>query len=79
MRELPPLTKQGRSIVSGSSQLTMSYDERYEGRASGTKTLLSASIQVNYEELAMLPTGIISSSEQFQRSSIGFNSSIRWN
>ena len=55
----------GRSIVSGSSQLTMSYDERYEGRASGTKTLLSASIQVNYEELAMLPTGIISSSEQF--------------
>ena len=42
----------------------MSYDERYEGRASGTKTLLSASIQVNYEEL-MLTTDIISSSEQF--------------
>ena len=54
----------GRSIVSGSSQLTSSYDERYEARASATNTLLSASIQVNYEELANLPDNIVSSSEQ---------------
>ena len=54
----------GRSIVSGSSQLTSSYDERYEARANATKTLLSASIQVNYEELANLPDNIVSSSEQ---------------
>ena len=44
--------------------LTSSYDERYEARANATKTLLSASIQVNYEELANLPDNIVSSSEQ---------------
>ena len=54
----------GRSIVSGSSQLTSSYDERYEARASATKTLLSASIQVDYEQLNNLPDNIVSSSEQ---------------
>ena len=55
----------GSGIVSGSDQLTSSYDDRYESRATGTKTLLSSSVQVNYEELSNLPANIISSSEQF--------------
>ena len=55
----------GRDIVSGSSQLTSSYDERYEGRASGTKTLVSGSSQVTFAGLSNIPSGIISSSEQF--------------
>ena len=60
----PPLTKQV-SIVSGSSQLTMSYDERYEGRSKWNKNIIKFIDSGKLWRTCDVTKGIISSSEQF--------------
>lgn len=54
------------NIVSGSEQLTSSYDSRYHRLGTG---LFSASQQVNYTQILNVPVGILSSSNGFISSS----------
>jgi hypothetical protein len=54
------------NIVSGSEQLTSSYDSRYHRLGTG---LFSSSQQVNYTQLLNIPAGILSSSNGFISSS----------
>jgi hypothetical protein len=54
------------NIVSGSEQLTSSYDQRYHRLGTG---LFSSSQQVNYTQLLNIPAGILSSSNGFISSS----------
>jgi len=52
-------------VVSGSSQLTSSYDARYELSGSATSLpsgVISGSSQVDYPQIANIPSGIVSSS-----------------
>ncbi len=50
------------NLVSGSEQLTGSYDQRYHRLGTG---LFSSSQQVQYNQIANIPSGILSSSQGF--------------
>jgi len=63
-----PVSGTPSGIVSGSSQLTASYDTRYALSGSGGGTLpsgvVSGSSQINYPQISNIPSGIVSGAAQ---------------